>query len=241
MSTTANQPLDDKALRKAWLKRKFASWEYHEELLKLHDEYLSALHRHWSDEGRQKRHPGMYQTMVTPVFFNFDKVSKPGTVARSDWGKKKSAGEANAIAYNFNRGLGDFGTEFDEWMELPQPERDRYNALVAQMLTHCENITYTVELDYVSRRKGTDDVILDEEITGAITWPTDWRDDMLGSGGTALTAADAPRVKGGEAASQDGLWQALDPSNQQRRVRSGETLPNLNSPYGITIWQHVGE
>ena len=51
-----NAPLDDKPLRKAWLKRKFASWEYHEELLKLHDEYLSALHRHWC--------PGRYPEAV---------------------------------------------------------------------------------------------------------------------------------------------------------------------------------
>ena len=64
--------IEEKELRKAWLKRKFGSWEYHEELLKLHDEYLTALHRHWARPDIQKRYPDDYETMQRPVFWNFD-------------------------------------------------------------------------------------------------------------------------------------------------------------------------
>ena len=234
-----NAPLDENALRKAWLKRKFGSWEYHEELLTLHDEYLSGLHRHWNDVDRQKRHPGFYRTMVSPVFLNFDKVQKPGEVSKSEWNRKPTVGWADAITYNFNRGLGDFGPEFDEWVEVPDSARARYNALVKQMLTHCENINSTVEDRWTY--KGSDDALLDESYTGPILWPSNWRDDLLGPRGEALAATTGIRIAAGSAVPVSGLWQAVDPSARQQRADAGSQLPDLKSAYGLTVWQRVGD
>lgn len=64
---------------------------------------------------------------------------------------------------------------------------------------------------------------------------------LIGHQEAALLAVAAIRVKGGESASQDRLWQALDSSNQQLRAHAGQSLPDLRSPYGTTIWQRVGD
>jgi hypothetical protein len=234
-----NAAFDEKALRKAWLKNKFASWEYHEELLALHDEYLSGLHRHWNDVDRRQRHPGFYRTMVSPVFLNFDKVQKPGEISRSDWNRKPTVGWADAITYNFNRGLGDFGPEFDEWVEVPDIERARFNELVKQMLTCCQNITTTVDDRWTY--KGSDNALLDESYTGPIVWPTDWREDLLGSQGSALASTSGIRIAAGAPAPSSGLWQAIDPSARQQRVDAGSLLPDLKSAYGLTVWQRISD
>lgn len=230
-----NQPLEEKTLRKAWLKRKFASWEYHEELLKLHDEYLTRMHRHWARPDIQKQYPDDYESMKSPVFVNFDRVQKPGDISKSEWDAKPTVGWADAISYNFNRGY-DF-VNCNEYSGMADADREHLNSLVGQMLTHCTNIRITVE----SRWDDADDEILNERYTGPITWPANWLEDLLGAQGAAMSVASAPRAKGGEPAPHDGLWQALDPSAQQRRAKAGEMLPDLKSAYGITIWQRVGD
>ncbi|MGY4830241.1 hypothetical protein ACVNIS_16845 [Sphaerotilaceae bacterium SBD11-9] len=235
MSVTANPVLDEKALRKIWLKKKFASWEYHEELLKLHDEYLSSLHRHWARPDIQQQFPDHYRTMQSPVFLNFDQVSKPGQITRSSWNAKKTAGEANAISYNFNRGM-DFAN-CNEYAGMDDVERDRLNVLVGLMLNRAENIRITVE----QRWDDSSDEILVEKYTGPIDWPTNWREELLGPQGAALLAEQAIRVKAGEPVPQAGLWQAVDIGTHQRRLNAGDKLPDLGSSYGITVWQLIGQ
>lgn len=237
--TDTDPLLDDKNLRKAWLKKKFASWEYHEELLELHDKYLSAMHRHWSRPEIQKQYPDFYQTMVSPVFLNFDKVPKPGETSRADWNKRRTVGWADSIAYNFNRGLGDFGPPFTEYAGMSDAERTRLNALIGAMLTHCSNIKYTIDTGYVNPRTGTDERILDEEVTGPIDWPTNWRQDLLGERGAALASATGLRVKAGNPVPQSGVWQALDIKGTRQTAQAGAKLPDLQSAYGVTIWQFV--
>lgn len=235
MMTATNQLLDEKALRKAWLKKKFASWEYHEELLKLHDEYLSALHRHWARDDIQRQYPEDYQAMISPVFFNFDKVPKPGELTKANWEKKKTVGWADAISYNFNRGMDFAGS--NEYAGMADAERDRLNRIVGLMLRRSENIRVTVE----NRWDDSDDEILNERYTGPIEWPTNWKDEVLGSRGAALAGANAMRVKAGDPVPSSGLWQAIDPRATQQRAVAGDTLPDLGSAYGTTIWQCVGE
>jgi hypothetical protein len=229
MTLTMNTPLDDKALRKAWLKKKFASWEYHEELLKLHDEYLMALHRHWNDEGRQKRFPDFHQTMVSPVFFNFDHVQKPGEITKSEWDSKPTVGWADTISYNFNRGLGDIGAPFDQYVEMTQTERDHLNEIVAQMLRRCQNIKYTVDDRWIY--KGSDDSLLDESYTGLITWPTNWRDDV------ANTSAGPLRCEAGRPCPREGLWFTPAKPSIRRYFHVGEVMPDVGGDFGVTIWQ----
>jgi hypothetical protein len=224
--------LDDKDLRKAWLKRKFASWEYHEELLKLHDEYLTAMHRHWSDEGRQKRHPDTYHTMKSPVFLNFDKVEKPGTTPKRGWKAGKQVGWADAISYNFNRGLGDMGADFNEYEEMDDAQRAHLNDLVAQMLRHCQNIKYTVDNRW--EYKGSDDYILDESYTDPIDWPVNWRDDVAD---LAKPPVGVNRCEAGEPCPHEGFWFTPAKANSRRYFMQGETMPSAGGDYGATIWQ----
>ena len=226
--------LDEEQLRKAWFKRKFTSWEYHEELLKLHAEYLTALHRHWADEQRQKRYPDFYKTMVSPVFFNFDNVPKPGETPKTQWKAGKTVGWVDAISYNFSRGLGDIGPPFDQYVEMPQEQRDRLNKLVGLMLSHCENIKYTVESSYVNRRTGSDDKILDEEITGPIDWPSNWRDDVADLG---MSGQQVLRCEAGQPCPREGWWFTPAKAGSRRFFTQGELMPAFRTDYGATIWQ----
>ena len=234
-----DRKVDERSLRKTWLKRKFSSWEYHEELLALHQDYLASLHRHWGNPEIQKQYPNDFKSLQSPVFPNFDKVQKPGEITKTEWGSKPTVGWADAISYNFNRGMDFAGC--NEYAGMDDTERIRLNSLVGQMLMHCQNIKTMINNGFVSRRTGTDDLILDEEITGPIAWPDNWREDLMGSEGVLLSEHDEPRVKGGEPAPQGGLWKAVDVSGQQRRVQTGELLPDLGSAYGTTIWRRIGD
>jgi hypothetical protein len=224
--------MDEKQLRKAWLKRKFASWEYHEELLKLHDEYLSALHRHWGREDIQKAHPEDYKAMRSPVFLNFDRVEKPGQISKSEWNRKKTVGWADAISYNFNRGMDFSGV--DQYTGMTQEERDHLNGLVAKMLQQCQNIKYQVDSDFVSRRSGTDEIILNEEVTGPITWPTNWRDDVAD---LAPNDAVPTSVPAGQPCPREGFWFTPAQTHSRRYFQQGEVMPSFPSAYGATVWQ----
>jgi hypothetical protein len=222
-----NTPLDEKALRKAWLKMKFASWEYHEELLKLHDEYLTALHQHWAKPDIRKRFPEEAETMRTPVFFNFDRVQKPGEITKSEWKAKTTVGWADAISYNFNRGL-DFAN-CDIYAGILGSERDRLNAIVGLMLCRCENIRTTVE----NRWDDSDDEVLNERYTGPITWPANWRDDIAGA-----DASTGPlRCPAGQPCPREGFWVTPAKTNSRRYFHAGEVMPDVGSDYGATIWQ----
>lgn len=230
---------DENGLKKIWLKQKFSSWEYHEELLALHDKYLSTLHRHWEKPEIQEKFPEDYAAMRSPIFLNLDRVQKPGEISKAEWKSKPTVGWADAISYNFNRGMDFAGA--NEYAGMPDSERLYLNSLVGQMLNHCQNIKTMVTTGFVSRRSGTDDIILNEEITGPISWPTDWKADVLGVGGASLAGTDGLRAKAGDPVPQDGLWRALDISGRELRLRVGESLPDLHSAYGLTIWQRIGD
>jgi hypothetical protein len=229
-----NETLDENALRKAWLKKKFASWEYHEELLKLHQDYLTSLRRHWDRPDIQQAYPEDFKSMQTPVFTNLDRVQRPGEITRSEWSKKPTVGWADSIAYNFNRGMDFAGC--NEYAGMADAERQRLNRLVGEMLTHCTNIRITVE----GRWDDSDDEILNERYTGLVEWPNDWRQDLLGLS-APFSNDSSPRVKGGEPAPEGGTWQALDPSGRRLRVQAGDILPDLRSAYGTTLWRRIGD
>jgi hypothetical protein len=228
--------IDEKELRKAWLKRKFGSWEYHEDLLKLHDEYLIALHKHWGRPDIQKQFPDFYSTMKSPVFYNFDDIQKPGEIPKNSWKAGKESGWANVIAYNFNRGLGDIGLPFTEYAGMAQDQVDHLNKLVKLIIHHCTNITYLVETNYVNR-KGTDDIILNEDVTGPINWPLNWRDEISHE----LNGASAPfavRCEAGHPCPKTGYWWTPAKQNSRAYFQQGEVMPDFpDSSYGATIWQ----
>ena len=230
-------PDTERQLRKAWLKQKFGSWEYHEELLRLHDDYLASLKRHWSDPELQKRHPGDYRGMISPVFFNLDRISKPGTIPNASWKVGKEAGWASTISYNFNRGMDYAG--INEYQEMSDNERDRLNQLVGQILNHCHNIQYLVETNFVSR-KGSDDIILDVEVTGPIDWPPNWMDELpadIIAGVLGPVSKSRPNVGAGEPCPEAGWWFTPAKTGSRRYFRQGEVMPTLGGDYGETFWQ----
>lgn len=225
-------PETEKQLRKAWLKQKFGSWDYHEELLRLHDEYLTSLKRHWSDPELQKRHPGDYQGMISPVFFNLDRISKPGTIPRNSWKAGKETGWANTISYNFNRGMDYAGV--NEYQELSGAERQRLNELVGQMLRIQENIRITVEDGW------DDDDILDTDLTGPIDWPSNWMDELPAEVvAAAQGSVSTPRlnVPAGHPCPDAGWWFSPAQANSRRYFKEGELMPALVGDFGNTYWQ----
>lgn len=227
----------EKQLRKAWLKQIFGSCKYHEELLRLHDEYLTSLKRHWSDRELQERHPSDYRGMISPVFFNLDRISKPGTIPNTSWKAGKEAGWANTISYNFNRGMDYAG--INEYQEMSDNERDRLNQLVGKMLNHCHNIQYLVETNFVSR-KGSDDVILDVEVTGPIDWPPNWMDELPADviADTRDSVPDRrPNVPAGQPCPEAGWRFTPAQANSRRYFTQGEVMPSLGRDYGEAYWQ----
>ena len=228
--------IDEKELRKAWLKRKFGSWEYHEYLLKLHDEYLTALHKHWGRPDIQKQFPDFYSTMKSPVFYNFDDVQKPGKIPKSSWKAGKESGWANAISYNFNRGLGDIGLPFTEYAGMAQDQIDHLNKLVGIILRRCKNITYTVENQW-DKDPNDVDWILNEKYTGPIDWPATWREEIS----PELNGANAPfaaRCEANHPCPKTGYWWTPAKQNSRAYFQQGEVMPDFpNSSYGATIWQ----
>ena len=227
-----NDTFDDKALRKTWLKKKFASWEYHEELLRLHEAYLTSLHNHWSNPDVQRSYPDDFKAMQSPVFSNLDRVQRPGEITQSEWYAKPTVGWADSIAYNFNRGMDFAGC--NEYAGMTDAQRERLNLLVGEMLTHCTNIRITCE----GRWDDSDDEILNERYTGPIDWPANWREDLPSS---PATTAPSLRVKSNERAPEAGTWESVDPNPRHVHVKAGELLPPSTSAYGITLWRRVGD
>jgi hypothetical protein len=225
--------IDEKELRKAWLKRKFGSWEYHEELLKLHDEYLSALHKHWGRPEIQKQFPSDFKSMKSPVFFNFDKVQKPGEIPKPSWKAGKESGWANAISYNFNRGMDFAGC--NEYAGMPDDQIQHLNKLVGLMLDHCTNIRRTAEATW---EKNDSYTILDEEYTGPIDWPPNWREDITRELGAASATPSVTRCEGGQPCPRSGYWWTPARKGSRQRFTQGEIMPDYPaSSYGVTIWQ----
>ena len=63
--------------------------------------------------------------------------------------------------------------------------------------------------------------------------------DIVGEQGVTFASLLGMRVKAGVAVPQAGIWQALDVTSARSTVSAGESLPDLQSSYGTTIWQLV--
>lgn len=49
------------------------------------------------------------------------------------------------------------------------------------------------------------------------------------------------RAQGGEPCPRTGIWQQVDASATQRRYAAGETMANLGSAYGYTVWRWISD
>jgi hypothetical protein len=239
--------LDDKALRKAWLKQKFASWAYHEEMLRMHhgviEVTLRALRRAEADT-QTPASPGSGFKNTSQEAQHFKERYLPlmlrnedlGKYKPQEWDKCRGTATFRSIP-DYNRYLFD-GIDAFAWMTHEElVEQGKYWQPMTQM---AENIRRTVDDTWFSKLLNTDDGLLSDEITGPISYPPDWRQQLLGAS-ASLVGQDAPRVRAGDPVPQAGLWRALDPNADEVRVSVGDSLPNFGSAYGITIWQRVGD
>ncbi len=227
--------MDEKELKKEWLKHEFASYVYHEELLRLHEEYLQTLKRHWAKSDMQQQYPDIYDKMVAPVFYNFEKISKPGEIARSAWGKRSKSMTASSISYNFNRGLGDMASEFNEYAGMSREECDRLNSIVGKILNMSSNIQYTIDKRWDDRLD-----ILNEEYTGPIDYPANWKEDIsavLGLSTPSHPRGEDARCDASQPCPRTGFWWSPAKQHSRRYFQQGETMPDFPaSQYGMTIW-----
>jgi hypothetical protein len=233
-----NLSIDDRALRKAWLKQKFGSFAYHEDMLQLHAEWLAHIKQSLSRHEQQQQPNTTTQWLRNVAVPNFEKVAKPGQFRREDFKPGQTFGAATWILdYDRDSGLDNTST----WDWMTEAERVRLYEIWGPMSRMAKNILYTVD-DVWDRHPEDLYWILDEEFTGPIGWPASWRDDVLGVRGAVIANnTQALRAKGGEPAPKAGQWIALDPSGKQLMLASSDKLPDLRSPYGVTIWQWIGD
>ncbi|NMG76600.1 hypothetical protein [Aromatoleum diolicum] len=97
---------DHAALRKAWLKQRFASFDYHEFLLRLHEKWLELLYTALARPVVQRDDPVHYRLFMGPAKKNFDRAPKPGRLDPKYWEPGRQTGWARSILdYDRDSGL----------------------------------------------------------------------------------------------------------------------------------------
>jgi hypothetical protein len=239
---TTDLLLDDKALRKAWLKQKFGSFEYHEEMLRLHRQWVSVLRKALAraEQDDSANYPGSGYATIAEEARHFEARYMPliernddlGKYRKDEWHRYHATATFRSIP-DYSRYLISEG-DFLQWM-TPE-ESAELNKCWGPMARMAQNIEYTV--DSMWTYKGSDDYVLDETYTGPIDWPPNWREQIEGLQQPPIQST--ARVKAGQSAPVDGLWQSVDEHKRQLRLRAGDILPDLHS-YGITLWERVGD
>jgi hypothetical protein len=241
--------MDDKELRTEWLKRKFASFEYHEEMLKEYWAAIDILDRHWNDPkmasreaqgefaGSQKHRewPGITAVMRTTGLHNLKQISRPGHLDRNEWIPGVSAGWARTVRYNLGaRGLADILGIASETYGMQDSKAQAYGRHIGRAIQMAGNIELTVE------NRWSDD-ILNEKYTGPINWPTNWEEEIksvIGASSTTSmpTGSDARR-EANHSCPRAGFWWTPAKQHSRRYFNQGEIMPDFpDSQYGATIW-----
>jgi len=229
--------MDDKELKKAWLRRKFSSFEYHEEMLSYHEQVLSILEKYWNRDEVRQHYPSEWKTMQQTVLPNLKMIAKPGQVDASSWRPGISTGWARAISYNFNRGISDL--YFDESVCIPTEDAKLYGSVVNKVLRMCKNIEYTADNTWYDDEDGNDDSILEERFTGPVTLPANWREEILATLGISpiLPTGSNARCDAAQPCPRSGFWWTPAKQGSRRYFNQGDVMPDFpNSQFGETIW-----
>jgi len=220
---------DDKPLRKAWLKRKFGSHEYHEELLRLHQRWYELIRQALSRPEVARDYPELYKFFRETAFRNFDRAPKPEQWTAEFYQAHRASG-----AY---RGIADYGQlmypNYWEWMT--DAECEATNALWMQMSQISENIRRTVDDTWA---KNDENILLSERYTGPICWPPNWQTEVANE--SAISGADdtPARSAAGNPVSRSGYWFTPAKQNSRRYFKRGDVFPEIEgSAYGATFWQ----
>lgn len=233
-------PLDDKELRKAWLKRKFVSFEYHEEMLGVHRQWLTvlrkALARAEKDESPNRPNSGYKTIAEEAVHFRgrymplIECNDDVGKYRKDEWHKYYATATFRSIP-DYSRYLQSEG-DFLSWMT---PEEDvELGPLWGRMAQMASNIRRTVDDAWFNKRRGNDDALLDEECTGPIDWPSNWRDDVAD---LAPHATSPNNCASGLPCPREGYWFTPAAANSRRHFKQGDVMPDRQTDFGHTVWQ----
>ena len=228
--------MDEKALRKAWLKRKFGSFEYHEEMLKLHRGFVEVLRRALARAVNDNSPDPDYGTKAA-FAQNFVRTYWPLIEGNDDLGKYRKDEWHKYYATATFRSIPDYHrylvSEGDRLAWMTEEEDSQLTKSWGPMAQMAENIRYTVDGNWDAH---PDDPywILDEEYTGPITWPTNWRDDVAD---LADGTAQSLRCEAGQPCPREGWWFTPAKAGSRHHFQQGEVMPALSTDYGATIWQ----
>lgn len=232
MGATQADAMDEKELRKVWLKQHFLSYEYHEELLVLHQQWYAMIKQALARPEVERDYPEDYKFFRNVAAKNFDSIPLPGQWTREFQRAHRATGAFRSITDYSNI----MYPNYWEWMT--DEERQATDGLWQTMWQMSTNMRRTADRSWA---KNNDNILLNERYTGPIDWPADWREQVLGTEGAALANRDALRIKAGEPVPESGTYVALDPLDRRFTVAAGATLPDLKSAYGLTVWQRIGD
>lgn len=227
---------DHAALRKAWLKQRFASFDYHELLLRLHEKWLNLLYTALARPEVRRDDSVHYKLFMGPAREIFDRAPKPGQLDPKYWEPGKQTGWARSI-FDYDR---DTGLDVSStWQWMTEDEKAKFFTLWGYMTRVAQNIQYTVDSAWDDNPSDSD-WILNERYTGPIDWPANWMDEL-----PADIIADAqgspreqhPNVGAGEPCPEAGWWFTPAKADSRRYFRQGEVMPALSGDYGETYWQ----
>lgn len=228
LADLSNAP--DKELRKAWLKERFGSFEYHEELLRLHAEWYALVRKALERSEVSRDYPDLYRFFKETAFKNFDRVAKPGQWLPEFYMAHRAGGSYRAIA--------SYGEIMypNYWRWMTEDEFQAADAIWRKMSQMCQNIRRTVDQTWDKNDPYT---ILNERYTGPIEWPVHWQDELPHELAVATQAGVTPeRVPAGQAVPTSGWWFTPAKANSRRHFNKGEVLPSIEgSAYGDTYWQ----
>ncbi len=233
-------PLEERALRKTWLKRKFGSFEYHEEMLRQHHGFVGVLARALTraeQDASPNAHDSGYKTIADEAkhfrarWFPLIQANDDlGKYKPETWDHYKHAATFRSIP-DYSRYLMSEGDLLAWLNDAEQTELTKYWAPMAKM---AENIRYTVDENWDAHPEDPY-WILDEEYTGPIDWPANWRDEVA-----AAPAPDRLRCEANHPCPREGYWHTPAQPGSRRHFKAGEVMPDLHTDYGATIWEWDG-
>lgn len=226
---------DHAALRKAWLKQRFASFDYHEFLLRLHEKWLDLLYTALARPEVRRDDPVHYKLFMGPARDIFARAPTPGRLDPQLWEPGRQAGWARAIL-DYDRDTGLDVSSAWEWMT--DEEERRFFPLWGYMTRVAQNIRNTVDSAWDD--PADHDWILNERYTGPIDWPANWMDELPRESIDAdrgHVREHQPNVPAGQPCPEAGWWFTPAKTGSRRYFRQGEVMPALGGDYGKTFWQ----
>jgi len=225
-------PSEERELRKIWLKRKFGSFEYHEDMLRQHHGFVGVLARALA-RAKDDHSPDPDYGTKSAFAKNFERTDWPLIQANDDLGKyKKDEWPRSKYTATF-RSIPDYSrylmSEGDRLGWLNDAEQTELTSYWAPMARMAENIARTVEDDWEIVSPYT---ILNERYTGPIVWPDNWRDDVA-----VATPALRLRCEAPNPCPREGWWHTPAQPGSRRLFKTGELMPDLRTDYGATIWE----